>query len=469
MSDSISYLKQQLINHISLCFNLDGKELLESRLIRFDCLENALNSTERTIFIPTDVPFNEAYDDIYHAEFNQTTLTLWNRLNLSAYDNWRPISDESAPLWYQNSSGTLISAWNLFGNLMHTLTFAEEKSHPQKDSHGRYTAAFGPRLKKNLLEVPVFNDAAAVLVAGCSGLKDGNDPLYEIKDLVKPPYLALSHDCDLLRGNDKWTQAVRAYRTIIPLKKLKFPAMKNLWWIVRNCYAPERYYFDNITGLIELEKSFGYISTFYLINGQGGRFGARSSNDMIKKLVRTVPSDWALGIHYNYNTFLNEKNFIKQYAELSSLTESNLICGRAHYLKFDPFRSFQFLAERGIKIDESSGYTDKIGYRNGIAGAFQPYKSQREITQPIWELPMTIMDAALVKQYGDQAVNRFDQLMNHLSKVGGMMSINFHPDKFFNPEYKELNGIYHKMLITARQYNAKAITGPLLLDYLQPV
>ena len=142
--------------------------------------------------------------------------------------------------------------------------------------------------------------------------------------------------------------------------------------------------------------------------------------------------------------------FTLQRKELTTLLGYGPVAGRAHYLRFDPDQSLPFLASQGILVDESAGYSDRIGYRCGIGGCFQAYDSLTETTADIWELPMNIMDDTLLSQYGDDALMVFEKLLYHLSRIGGALSIIFHPGTFHNPELPHMLGFYHKMLIACR-------------------
>ncbi|UCC43916.1 MAG: hypothetical protein JSU65_12505 [Candidatus Zixiibacteriota bacterium] len=460
----VEYIRDQIANHVAEFTTLESGDLFDSGLIRFLPYDEAATIQERAIAVPFDIPIPKSQEEPYKVRFNDTDLTLWNRITPPSDNSWRAIPDGSAPLWYTNRFGSLIPAWNLFGNLFYLLTFGEEKESSQKDLHGRFAASFSPRAKYGLLEIPAFNEAVAALVGACAGLRDSGQPAFNIDGLIGPPVISLSHDCDILRGNDIWTQAVRLVRIFRPLVKMRLPGISNSWWIMRNAVAPRAFYFDNATGMIDLERCFGYRSTFYMLNGRSGRFGARSGLAVIPELLKEIPPEWDIGVHYNYDTFLNDERFSAQMEQLQEVTDSDIVVGRAHYLRFDPEKSFSFLQKHGISIDESSGYSDMIGYRNGIAGCFQVYDTVLKRPLEIWELPMTIMDTTLVRQYGPESITRFSQLLYHLSRVGGALSVSFHPGQFFNPEHKQMLGVYHRMLIECRQTGALAKTARSHVD-----
>jgi len=460
----VEYFKGCIEDHIALFFNEKAKAVTGDNYLRFLPYDDAVALKENILAIPYDIPVPNKPGNPYKVSFNYTELTVWNKIPSPDKGDWTPLPDKSSPLWYRDSSGTLIPAWNLFGNLFHLLTFGEEINPTQRDAHGRFAAAFSPRLEQNLIEVPAFNEAVATIVAACDGLHENGRPNFHLNNLLKPPNLVLSHDCDILLGNDFWTQAVRGARIFLPLLKAKPPKLDNAWWLVRNAVTPKRFYFDNVNGMIDIERCFGYNSTFYVLNGSGGRFGARYESDIIPELQKQIPPKWDIGMHYNYNTFLDAERFEAQVEQLKNILNTDIIAGRAHYLKFDPEKSFPFLQKYGIRVDESSGYADRIGYRNGIAGCFRPYDPAQKRAHDIWEIPMIIMDAVLVRQYGDRYADKFSQLLNHLKYVGGALSVIFHPGQFFNPEYKHMLDVYHNLLMRSRDLGAVSETAKSLTE-----
>lgn len=454
------YLWRQIRCHASLFFKPEALALLQNTKIIFTSLKEAALMRGPSVVIPTDIPYEVQPQSPYSIDFNGTKLTLWHPIARPTENGWRGIPEDSAyPIWYRHDSGTHIPAWNLFGNLLGLLTFQEEKQLCPRDDHGRFAASFSPRYVANILEVPAFNEAVAVLIGACIGINENNFAAMQLGSMIKPPVVVTSHDCDILRGNDLWTQSIRALRIFMPLLSGKLPRIENLWWILRNAVRPRDFYFDNIPGMISLEKMFGCHSTFYLLNGTGGRFGARSGSSMIPELMGVISSGWDVGMHYNYDTFLDAEQFSRQREELSSLLDYEPVVGRAHYLRFDSEHSLPFWASQGILVDESAGYSDRIGYRCGIGGCFQSYDSGAENTMNIWELPMNIMDDTILSQYGDDALMIFEKLLYHLSKVGGSLSIIFHPGTFYNPEFPRMMGLYHKMLIASRDIGCRCETA----------
>jgi len=455
----VSYLWEQILQHTMRFFKVDALGVLSQARVLFVSYKEALNIREPAVAIPVDIDSPLRPADPYKASFNGTEITLWNPLPKPQGEGWSAFPDAIVPVWYRHQTGTLIPAWNIFSNLFNLLTLKEERESTLRDVHGRFVAGMSPRYAPGLLEVPAFNEAVAVLVAACLGICKDGYPRFTLNNLIKPPAVILSHDNDILRGNDFWTQSVRFLRIFQPLIRGRMPNIKNIWWILRNTLHPKSFYLDNIAGIIDIERMLGVNSLFYFLNGTGGRFGARSGLELIPAARKHIPSGWDIGIHYNYDTLLDAERFSAQLRQLKSVTGGQIISGRAHYLRFDPEKSFSFLSSMGICCDETAGYSDCIGYRCGIAGPFQPYDPAAGKALNLWEVPLVIMDGTLMNQYCTKAPQVFRNMMSHISKVGGAISLLCHPGLFFNPEFSEMRGVYRRLFGVARDFNAQGMSA----------
>ena len=458
MNAGANYLRDQFNQHISMFFTVEANLCIQKTKVLFGPFRDMASMREKAIAIPTDLPSSLMPHDILNLPFNGTQVTLWNKLPRPDGSEWTCFPNEEAPVWYQHIKGTVLPAWNLFGNVFGLLTFREEMEIPTRDPHGRFIATMSPRFKTGLLEVPAFNEAVALIVAACRGLEKENRPAFDLANCVTPPAMILSHDVDILLGNDLWTQGARIYRMFAPLASMKPPEWANLKWIADNFTHPRRYYLNDIIRLLKAESIHGARSSFYILNGSGGRFGARNGSGMISEALRDIPEEWNTGIHYNYDTFLSRDRFEMQISELTDLLGRRPISGRGHYLRFDARETFRFLVDRGILCDETAGYPDRIGYRCGIAGPFQPFDETRKQAIPIWEIPLIIMEGTLIDQYQEKAFEAFSRILHHVSKVGGALSVLFHPGLYCNPEFPRAWGLYDKMLAAGAEGQAIGIS-----------
>lgn len=434
-----AWLNTQFRYNLALSYTSDRATLFGSHLIRYLPLADAVALRQPVVTVPTDIPAPLEVERPWHVPFNGTCLTLWNRIPCPEGPGWTTFPGPDNPLFHRHESGTILPAWNLFANLCDMLLFREERELVGRDIHGRFPLSSSPRYKADLLRVPAFNEALAFLVAAVSGRCAGvSEPC--IDDLLLPLKIVLSHDCDILDGGDHITQAIRLVNCLRPLTHGRAPNLRKLWHIPVNVVAPRRNYFDNAIGMVELERQYGYRSVFYILNGTGGRYGARGGSKISCELVHSIPDRWEVGMHYNYDTFGSNARFLEQKAEIERFGAAAVMSGRAHYLRFDPLKSFNLLQSSGIRFDESIGYAEYAGYRCGIAGVFKPLDPATGIVHDVLELPMTFMDRTIEKP------GSFDAMVGHMRKIGGTLSILYHPGSFHNTEEPELVGGYHATL-----------------------
>jgi hypothetical protein len=460
--ETTDFLWKQFLLHTKLFFTSEAQGLIQGTEIVFLPLQACLALKKPAIAIPNDLSASLKPIDAYAVRFNDTHVTLWNRIDRPAWVGWRALPDDNSPVWYQNLEGTLIPAWNLFGNLVGLLTLAEEEENTARDRHGRFLASMSPRCNAGLIEVPAFNEAVALLVAACHGLNTKGVPSFGNGGLVEPPTLILSHDVDGLGGNDFWTQGARVYRLVRPLWHGKPPALVNLRWLWFNELHPLKYYFEEIASLVAIERNCGYNSVFYFLNGRGGRFGARSNLKIIGDVLPHIPEGWEIGVHYNYDTFRCEERLRRQVQDLTRIVGRELVSGRAHYLRFDHRWSFDTIVPNGIANDESLGYPDRIGYRCGVAGCFTPFNKNSKAPYPVVEIPLAVMDGVIEQQYPNKQVETVQRMLQHLSQIGGALTVNFHPDRVSNPEFPESVGVYEKMLQAARRIGVRGMSPSAL-------
>lgn len=451
------YLWEQILAHVELCFTPLAQELIHSIPIEFGEARRAGEIAGPKVFIPTDIPTPLNPQGKYSVEFGNTRLTLWNPISDSIPEQLVPWPNSRNPLWLLNKHGAVIPAWNLFGNLSDLLTLREERCGAAPDRHGRFEPSNSPRYQEGLLEVPAFNESIAALVACAAGLRRTQAPATELQGLVAPPTVVLSHDCDILRGNDVFTQAGRLYNSVATLRKGRPPKLTRLWSALENGFSPKRYFYQNLIGMLDLERQFGFRSISYMLTGTRGRFGNRSGSALVREFVKDCPDGWEIGIHYNYDTFLEEGAFQSQKAELEKYLERTVTVGRAHYLRFDGLRSPAFLAHHGIRFDGSFGYSGYRGYRLGMAGLFSPLDEQGRPIENLKCLPLHFMDVNMRDNVPLREAE-FVQQFDHIASIGGVVSVVFHPGNFFNPEFPEFYGLYARMLAHAANRGARSKT-----------
>jgi hypothetical protein len=76
------------------------------------------------------------------------------------------------------------------------------------------------------------------------------------------------------------------------------------------------------------------------------------------------------------------------------------------------------------------------------------------------------MDSTLVNQYAEASMATVRRMLTHLQHVGGALSVIFHPGAFHNPEFPEMLGVYHRILVECRRVKAQSLTARGMVDAL---
>ena len=450
------YALQQILFAAQFIATPNGRRILANAPIKLVPASDISEARGPIIVLPEDVASQTNDLRFTKVPFNGTELTLLAPLPRPAAD-WVPLPNSDSPAWWRHPSGTLTPSWNMLGVVYDLLTFREDAQVSIRDRHGRIPLEASARAMSGLAGVPVTNEALALLLDGAACLASGTPPSFQLEGLIEAPAVVFSHDCDLLKGSDAITQAIRVYRIFEPLRRGKPPKIGLVWTILQNFLQPYRFYLDDLTRMLDVEREHGFRSTMYILNGTGGRFGARSGRRPYSKLIEQTPANWEIGIHYNYDTFHEPEKFDEQRREIEAYSGQLVTAGRAHYLRFDPIESPEFVASRGIRLDESIGWTGKNGYRAGIAAPYHPLDRAQAGPLELVELPLMFMDVNVPE--GEDGLTEFASLFRHLQKIGGVMSVLFHPGTYSSPERPHLFVLYKKIVAFLRSENARNFTS----------
>lgn len=453
------YIKEQIRIHIGICYKEDALECFDQASLVFVPFNHIDTLTSPCIAIPNDIKNQPEPNTITRLNLNDITYTFYNKIN-RPNSSWEEICIDGEPVWYRNKIGVIIPAWNHFNNIVDLFSFRAERDTKLRDKHQRLSYENNPYLMAGLGEVPVFNEFVSILLTCLSGEKSGIGLFQDIREWVKPLKVVLSHDCDVLLGNDRYSQIGRVWRGVIGIFKGNFYNFTFPLWMVYNLFKPRKFYMKNVYAMIDIERQFGFKSILYILNGIGGRYGFRNDFSAVKELLKNVPENWDIGLHYNYDTLLDDESFIGQKNELETATRQEIVSGRAHYLKFDPLKSYYQLETHGIKFDESLGMAHTNGFRVGMAGVFYPFLHKEKRATKVLSLPLHFWDSHL---NSEAKITNFTKTVKHLSKIGGVVSLLFHPGQFYNIEDPKMDGNYYRILKIFQEFKAKSVSPNFLI------
>lgn len=443
MNNFFKYYCGLLEEHIGRYYHIDAdSEALN--IVQVD-IEDAA-TTSGILIINTgdiDLASNETFVR-RSIPFYGTQLTFFGVGYTFDRRDWRPYPCSEHTLFWVNKFGGMLINWNFFSFSKLLLTHRLENRFG-RDKHARITEKDINVELQNLYAVPIINEICAVIVDYyCNFIVKAN-----YLSQVKPIEIALSHDIDLIRGDDFYTQIIRV------AKAIRRP--KNIKYVLSSFFNPERYHLNNIIKLINLESKNGLSSTFYVLNGSMGRFRARSNFSENKlfyeRLFKCNGVDkQAFGIHYNYDTYLDDKKLASQVKEMLRFGCPHPEVGRAHYLRFKYPQTFKVLENNGLKIDETVGFSSILGFRSGIAGLYKPYNPIDKEKFQLSESPLFGMDQAMLADHAN-GFRVTSNMLSHVAVVGGRVSFLFHHDYYDNPEFPCYVGFYDDLIKLIANYN----------------
>lgn len=324
--------------------------------------------------------------------------------------------------------------WDLF-------TTKEEYSPKRLDDHKRFTHANSEY--KDVLEPKVSKYLTQ------NGLK------VEYPDNKKFA-VCLTHDIDDIYPPLKHTLLSSVYC----LKKLNFNDLKKemFWKIKDKKLSP----YINFKQIMELEEKYNAKSSFYFIAAKEDPIRFRYNvEDLENELGIIVDSGWEVGLHGGYYSYNDFEEIMKEKKRLEVVLGQKIIGYRNHYLRFKVPDSWELLSKAGFKYDATFGYSDMVGFRNGMCHPFRPYNRNEQKEIDILEIPLVVMDVALfgVATSFEDAWKYTKNLIDVVEKYNGVITLLWHNNSLnwsFRTNWKVL---YEKILKYCYEKNAWMTSG----------
>lgn len=155
---------------------------------------------------------------------------------------------------------------------------------------------------------------------------------------------------------------------------------------------------DFLPALLAASKEFGFSSTFFVLAKRQHRSDANYSLKQILPRLREIPkTGCAIGLHSSYQSVIENRDWKSEVATLEASLGQRPLGARQHWLRFDRHENlFANVEQAGLLYDSTSGFPNRVGFRNAAAFAFPPYNFEREEPYGFLTIPLIIMDSALV-------------------------------------------------------------------------
>jgi hypothetical protein len=119
-------------------------------------------------------------------------------------------------------------------------------------------------------------------------------------------------------------------------------------------------------------------------------------------------------------------------------------------------------AEAGFLYDETFGWNDRVGQRDGRVFPFEPELAEESSSVKFVVLPLAIMDTTLFRYAGlkaDEALAVAVEVVEQTARAGGLLTLLWHNNFFDEAEYQGWQEVYVRLLDRIARSSPWCATG----------
>ena len=274
--------------------------------------------------------------------------------------------------------------------------------------------------------------------------------------------VCLTHDVDDIYP----TLAHNVISSLYCIKKLDLKRLRN--WLFLMIQKKDISPYLNFKEIMKLEEKYGAKSSFYFITSDKDiRRFRYNIEDLENELGYIVDQGWEVGLHGGYYSYNNLENIKNEKKRLEKVLGKEVIGYRNHYLMFKVPDTWELLAKAGFKYDTTFGYTDIVGFRNGMCHPFKPFNLNLNKEINILEIPLIVMDVALLSSCSsiEHAWDTTKSLIDIVEKNNGILTILWHNNTFNYPPRDAWRNLYERILAYVHQKDAWITSGEEILEW----
>jgi peptidoglycan/xylan/chitin deacetylase (PgdA/CDA1 family) len=214
---------------------------------------------------------------------------------------------------------------------------------------------------------------------------------------------------------------------------------------------PDPYW--NFEKVMEIEKRAGYRSTFFFVPEAGSpdrdppyELDTPRLRDLLGRLRE---EGWEVGVHGNYNSYLDAESLRAQREKLERVSGGSVRGVRQHYLRLQVPGSFRAQMDAGFAYDGTVGYRGHLGFRAGAAFPYHPFDPDSGERLSLLELPLTVMDGPLFWQLelsAPEAAARTLSLLRTVRSAGGLAVLLWHQRAWHEGRYPGWGRVYSEVV-----------------------
>lgn len=354
---------------------------------------------------------------------------------------------EDVPCFFATNPKSSIP-FDIFAASFYLISRYEEYLPHVKDKHERYTADQSLAFKYKFLEKPVVDIWAYKFL---DVLKE-KFPNYNFK--VREYNFISTVDIDNAYAYKHKNFIRSSGGFLIDFFNLR---IRNFWNRLIVNLNLKKDPFNTFEKILSLKKQFNVNTLFFFSVGDYTTYDTNvsASKNRYRLLIKEIQDYASVGLHPSYFSMQKLDLLKLEKKRLESITNSNILKSRQHYLRFRLPETYQKLIDLEIEEEHSMGYASHVGFRASTCTPFYFYDLDFEIQTPLKIFPFALMDTTLndyLKLTPKQSLGKIRDLRNEVKAVNGTFITLFHNESLSNYlRWKGWSRLYESMLKIAVQ------------------
>lgn len=333
---------------------------------------------------------------------------------------------------------------DIFASSFFMLTRWEEHVNIERDIHNRFPLKESFAYKNKFYDTPVVNEYVEILWNMLAYLDCKQERKKRKFNII------LTHDVDYPLFSTR-----NIFKTVgvdLIVRKSFSNAYSSFRSIIKGRINSSSDLFNTFGYLMELSEKYNLKSHFFFMSAKKSKYdyGYSLKNRFIKNLfVEIKKRGHIIGFHPGYDTYNNYKKWKEELDLLSKFTSQKIVCGRQHFLRFDPFSTWQIWEDNNMEWESSLGYPEKEGFRCGTCFEYSVFNIHKRKKLILKEKPLIAMDGGINyggKNVSGEIIERALKIKNTIKKFNGDFILLWHNSSFNIPIWKDGKKIYEEIL-----------------------
>lgn len=368
-----------------------------------------VQASEKTLYI---IPAKK----IFSSNFMEKMSIPNNVVYFKNFQEPIPIVFASSEPFVERKGLALITNIDLLETYFFFLSCYEEIVIKDRDKYGRFPEDLSTPKRLGFFHLPILDMLRKLFL----NLLDEN--------LDIPNSVLITHDVDRLKTRYSLRHSIKR------VLKLEFhPILSYIKDLIKGGLE------NTIDNILEFERLKKIESIFFFMVRKGNMFIPDSDYSPNKLLKILKGKKIKVGLHPSLRV-RDIDDILKEKKILESIIGESVEYVRMHYLRYDPFYTFEMLEQAGFKYDSSIGYPSGFGYKCGTAYTFRIFNWRRK-KRGIIEFPLILMDNT---EDVDKIKTWLRRILKNTKEYGGEIVINLHND-FYLKHYLAFQEVYDEL------------------------